>query len=480
VAGAGRHPDRLSLPYPLEELFAGLTAPVVVACSGGPDSLALLALAAEAGLNPVAVHVDHGARPGSAAEAEVVARFAERLGTGFAAEAVVVWPGPNFEARAREARYEALERARERLGATATLVGHSRDDQAETVLLNMLRGAGVPGLAGMPARRGTIVRPLLEVPRADLAAVCACLGLAPIDDPMNADPAHRRVWLRREVIPALEAGAGRDLREVLARQAAVARADSDLLDSQAGELLARAAGRVKEEDGTAGPPTEGALPGFRAAGLEAAVLAAAPEPLTRRAVRLWLGAPPPRAAHVEAVLAVVRGERRAVELPGGVEVSRAGGRIHSRRIQVPERQPDAPRIAVALPGTAAGFGMELTAWVERAAPVRWPDGRWTAVLDADLAGDRAVLRPAAPGERFVPLGLAGHKAVADALAEAGVPVHARAGHPILARPGANGAAGGPDGCALWVLGYRIDDRVRVSPGTRRFLWLTVEAGGPQG
>ena len=413
----------------------------------------------------MAVHVDHGARVGSAAEAEIVAGFAERLGTGFAAEAVVVPPGPNFEARAREARYEALERARERLGATAVLVGHSRDDQAETVLLNVLRGAGVPGLAGMPARRGTIVRPLLDVPRADLAAVCARLGLSPIVDPMNADPAHRRVWLRREVIPALEVGAARDLREVLARQAAVTRADSDLLDSLAGELLARAAGKGRHHPG----------------GLETAVLAAAPEALIRRAVRLWLGPPPPPAAHVESVLAVVRGERRAAELPGGVLVSRAGGRLHrSSEEQGAESQPTVQRIPIALPGTAVGFGLDLTSWVERAAPVRWPDGRWTAVVDADLAGDRAVLRQAAPGERFVPLGLAGHKTVADALAEAGVPPQARATHPILARPDATGAAEGPDGCALWVLGYRIDDRVRVSPGTRRFLWLTVEAGGPEG
>jgi tRNA(Ile)-lysidine synthase len=443
--------------------FAGLAPPVVVACSGGPDSLALLALATEAELCPVAVHVDHGARVGSAADAEIVAGFAERLGTAFAAEAVVVPPGPNFEARAREARYEALERARERLGATAVLVGHSRDDQAETVLLNVLRGAGVPGLAGMPARRGMIVRPLLDVPRADLAAVCARLRLSPIEDPMNADPAHRRVWLRREVIPALEVGAARDLREVLARQAGVTRADSDLLDSLAGELLARAANERH--------------PG----GLETAVLAAAPEGLIRRAVRLWLGPPPPPAAHVESVLAVVRAERRAAELPGGVVVSRAGGRLHRSSDEQPaESPPSVQCIPVALPGTAAGFGLDLTSWVERAAPVRWPDGRWTAVVDADLAGDRAVLRPAAPGERFVPLGLAGHKTVADALAEAGVPAQARGTHPILARPDATGAAEGPDGCALWVLGYRIDDRVRVSPGTRRFLWLTVEVGGPEG
>jgi hypothetical protein len=96
---------------------------------------------------------------------------------------------------------------------------------------------------------------------------------------------------------------------------------------------------------------------------------------------------------------------------------------------------------VDLPGTASGHGVELTAWVERAAPVRWPDGRWTAVADADAAGDRAVLT--ADGQGTVRL-------VA------------------------------PDGSPLWVLGYRVDDRVRVSPGTRRFLWLTVEAGGPRG
>jgi tRNA(Ile)-lysidine synthase len=96
------------------------------------------------------------------------------------------------------------------------------------------------------------------------------------------------------------------------------------------------------------------------------------------------------------------------------------------------------------------------------------------VVDADRAGPRAVLRPAGPGERFRPLGLAGHKLVSEALAEAGIPAGARAGHPILAGPDGDG---GPDGRALWVLGYRIDDRVRVTPGTRRFLWLTVEAGG---
>jgi tRNA(Ile)-lysidine synthase len=121
-----------------------------------------------------------------------------------------------------------------------------------------------------------------------------------------------------------------------------------------------------------------------------------------------------------------------------------------------------------LPGAADGFGLQLEAWVERSAPVSWPDGRWTAVLDADAAGTDGILRPAAAGETFVPLGLDGHKPVAEALAEAGIPRERRQTHPVLA---------GAGGSVLWVVGYRIDHRVRVCESTRRFLWVTAEAGG---
>jgi hypothetical protein len=314
-----------------------------------------------------------------------------------------------------------LERARARLGATAVLVGHTRDDQAETVLLNVLRGAGLSGLAGMPARRGRVVRPLLGVPRADLAAVCRRLGLAPLDDPMNADPVHRRVWLRREVIPALEAGARRDLRVVLARQAAVARDDSELLDGLAAEVLGAAM-----VDGE----------------LQAKALATARVALARRAVRLWLGPPPPSSTDVDRVLSVARGEHRAVEVAGGVEVRRSGGRLRRLDVRCRQGTTTVQTIAVDLPGTACGHGLELTAWVERGIPVRWPDGRWTAVVDADPTG----------GWTFLRANDAGGAARLDS----------------------------PDGSPLWVLGYRVADRVRVSPGTRRFLWLTVEAGGPRG
>ena len=287
-------PVRLEVP-------ADVVAPVVVGCSGGADSLALLALAVDAGLAPIAVHVDHGLRPGSERDADDVAGAAARLGARFDARRVHVDAGPNLEARARAARYDALETARVQHGATAVLVAHTADDQAETVLLNLLRGSGSAGLAGMPVRRGRVVRPLLGTRRADLRAECTRRRLAPVVDPSNEDLAFRRNWIRHEVLPLLERGAGRDLTPVLIRQAEVLRAESDFLDS-----LARAA-----------------WPGE--AGVRGRDLAALPEPLARRAVRCWLGPPPPALDEVDAVLAVAHGERRAVDLAGGRRVERRDG-----------------------------------------------------------------------------------------------------------------------------------------------------------
>jgi tRNA(Ile)-lysidine synthase len=289
----------------------GVEAPVVAACSGGADSLALLALAVDAGLGPIAVHVDHGLRAGSDREVTLVAGAAAHLGACFHAEQIAVATGPNLEARAREARYAALERARVALGAGAVLVGHTADDQAETVLLNVLRGSATAGLGGMPGRRDRIVRPLLALRRADTAEICASLGLAPFEDPMNVDRAFLRVRLRRELIPALERAAGRDLVAILARQADVLRAESDFLDD-----LARAAW----------PPGDGTAP--------AAPLAAMPAVLARRAVRCWLGPPPPSLDEVERVLAVAGGDARATELAGGRRVRRSRGRL---ALEPPER-----------------------------------------------------------------------------------------------------------------------------------------------
>ena len=235
-----------------------LAAPVIVGCSGGADSVALLVLTADAGLAPIAVHVDHGLRPESASERHHVAALAADLGAGFDARLVDVAPGSNLEERARDARYEALEAARIEHGATAVLVAHTADDQAETVLLNVLRGAASAGLSGMRARPGFLVRPLLGFRRAETAALCEALGLAVLHDPMNDDEAFRRVAVRRRVLPMLEGVAGRDLVPVLARQAELLREESDFLDE-----LARAAWpgtegasarRARRAPSRAGPP----------------------------------------------------------------------------------------------------------------------------------------------------------------------------------------------------------------------------------
>jgi len=286
--------------------WAGIVAPVVVACSGGADSLGLLVAACEVMLEPIAVHVDHGIRPGSEREADRVHAAAARLGARSHAVRAPVAPGSNLEARARDARYTVLEQARIELDATAVLVAHTADDQAETVLLNLLRGAAATGLAGMPARRGPVVRPALGVRRTELRALAAERGIVAFEDPSNTDLTHRRNWVRHEVLPRLTAGAARDLVPVLTRQASVLRAESELLDELADALLEAAGGQAPS----------------------ARVLADAHPALARRAVRRWLGHPPPSLSEVERVLAIARNERRATELAGGRRVCRRAGVLH--------------------------------------------------------------------------------------------------------------------------------------------------------
>jgi tRNA(Ile)-lysidine synthase len=254
---------------------------VTCAVSGGADSLALLVLAVRAGCRVTAVHVDHGLRPGSAAEAGVVRAAAERYGAAFRAETVDVGPGPNLEARARAARYAVLP--------PDVLTGHTADDQAETVLLNLLRGAGLDGLAGMRPEG----HPILALRRAETEELCAVEGLTPVTDPTNADPAHRRNRVRHELLPLLNDIAERDVVPVLARQAALLREDAAVLDDHGLD------------------PTD------------AHALAGAPLALARRAVRTWLTTDhPPDAAAVERVLAVARNESRAADVGRGRSVRR--------------------------------------------------------------------------------------------------------------------------------------------------------------
>jgi tRNA(Ile)-lysidine synthase len=260
------------------------------AVSGGPDSLALLVLAVASGCTVTAWHVDHGLRAGSADEATVVSSAAARLGAGFRSVTVALAPGPNLEDRARQARYGVLP--------GGVLTGHTADDQAETVLLALLRGAGLDGLAGMrPDGR----RPLLALRRAETVALCAAEGLVPVDDPSNSDPAFRRNRVRHELVPLACAIAERDVVPVLARTAALLRVEADALDGLAAPL----------------DPTD------------VAGLLAAPPALARRALRRWLasfsGGHPPDAAALGRVLDVVSGRRRACQVAGVGTIARSRG-----------------------------------------------------------------------------------------------------------------------------------------------------------
>lgn len=414
---------------------------VVVACSGGADSSALLALAVAAGLDVVAVHVDHGLRPGVGDDLGVVRRLAARLAVPVRAVAASLPGGGNVEARARDARYRALAAVADAEHAVAVLVGHTADDQAETVVLHLLRGGGLGALAGMPARHGAVRRPLLGLRRRDTREICAQLRIAWRDDPMNEDDAFARVWVRRRVLPALRAAADRDVVDVLARQAELAAADEAVLDELAAARL-HAAGA---------PPL-------------AAVVGAPPDAIARRALRLLVGPPPPSADEAARCLAVARGGRRAVQLRGGRRLERVGPHLAVVTTPVSTLEP----VVIPVPGTARAGRWQVSAWIDVAPPVAFPDGRCVAVLDADAAGPELVVRAATATDRIRPLGLAGTKAVHDVLSEIGVARAARASHPIVASRTATG------GEPLWVLGYRIADRVRVRHGTARFLWLSAE------
>ncbi|HLI74488.1 MAG TPA: tRNA lysidine(34) synthetase TilS [Acidimicrobiales bacterium] len=299
--------------------FPAPGTPLVCAVSGGADSLALLALAVHAGLDATAVHVDHGLRAASAAEADVVAGAAAALGAHFRAERVELVPGSNLEARARAARRAVLP--------PAHATGHTMDDQAETVLVNLLRGAGSDGLAGM--RRGPS-HPILGLRRTDTRAVCEALGFDPVRDPTNDDTAFVRNRVRHELLPLACAIAGRDLVPILARQAELFADEARLLDELAAGL----------------DPSD------------AASLRDAPRPLARRAVRSWLrdGGPyPPDLAAVERVLAVAQGNAVATEVAPGRGVRRSRGVLTIAEVGDPGEQDDPPATA-RRPVARAGSG----------------------------------------------------------------------------------------------------------------------------
>lgn len=399
-------------PYPAAVLETvrrrRLLAPgdrVLVALSAGPDSTALLVALAElrdAGRLPSvglgALHVDHGLRPGGAEDAACAASICERVGVPFEAVRVEVAPG-NLQAEARRARYAALRAAARRTGATRIATGHTRTDQAETFLLRLLRGAGARGLAGIPPRRGEIVRPLIDRSREEGLAYLRDRGISWRTDPTNATPRFSRNRVRLELWPAITSLAPAAERAI-ARAADLAREDERALARRAREV--------------AGEGASAALSALRTA----------PAAIRRRVVRrLWTRATGRRDGlelkHVDAILALVRRDRPGVAtLPGGLVARCRYGRLE---ILPSPGHPGRPSPALEIPGpgryTLPGRDevLELSATQESAIP--WP----------------LALRTRRPGDRWRPDGGRGSKTLKRWLIEQKIPRERRDGLVVLAR-----------------------------------------------
>ena len=291
---------------------------LVVGLSGGADSVALLdaltSLRRRRGFRVVAAHLDHGLREGSADDAAFCAELCQRLDVPLRAgradvRARAARERGGLEQAARRERYAFLRRVEEEEAAVAVAVAHTRDDQAETLLLRLLRGAGATGLAGMRPRNGDVVRPLLAVSRQEVLAHLRERGLAWREDPSNADTAHRRNRVRHELIPYLEERFNPGIRAALARTASVLADEAAYVRAEAEALLARI---VRAEGG--------------ALLLRRAPLAEAPSAVARAAIRLALlragGLAQVGALHVDQVLRLARAKApsgRRLPLPGGRE-----------------------------------------------------------------------------------------------------------------------------------------------------------------
>jgi tRNA(Ile)-lysidine synthase len=426
---------------------------LLVAVSGGPDSTALLLalaeLAPERGWRLTAAHVDHGLRGAeAAADRDCAARAAVRAGVPLVERRLALAPGSALEARARRARYRALVAMAREAGAARIVLAHTANDQAETVLLRLLRGAGRGGLAGMRRARGRLLRPLLGATRADVQHFLAARGVACALDRSNADLRHARNRVRQLVLPLLAAEFNPGIVRSLVALACRLRDEEDLLEALAAE---RAAGLA---DG----------------GRLRVSVAAEPAALGRRIVRRWLergvraGA---TAEQVERVLALARGTRRgAVALPGPARVLREGEHLVRRPGRAVEPRPFCVAIAPGGTAAAAGWRLTLSAPGPRAAGglTASPDAH--ALFDAEALCDGLLVRSRRPGDRIHLPGI-GTRKLQDVLVDAKVPREARGTLPLVELAGQ----------IVWVPGVVRGSGAAVGPRTRLVVHGVFERAG---
>ena len=416
----------------------------LVLVSGGPDSVALLRTVLHLGGRPAALHVDHGLR---GEESREDARFVRGLCAALEVRCEVRTPdladGPNLQERAREERYRLARRVAGEQGLDTLATGHTSDDVAETVLLNLARGSGLRGLSGIPPARDGVVRPLIDRTRREILAYLAGLDQPFRTDPTNTTTKYARNRVRLEVLPVLEdlhPGAARNL----ARAAALAREDLDALETLAATAL--------EERGE-----EVALPRRR--------LLALPPALRRHAVRLAYArlipdAPPPGSVPVEASLALMEegAGARSLDLPGGVvAVARSGEEL---ALYLPSDVLGGEESLAPGEVSFGGWGFRVSG-VERFDPA---DAARPGVAFLDASGGPYVVRAARKGDIIRPLGLGGTKKVLRAMMDRKVPADVRRRTPVVV---------GAGGEVAWVPFGETGEPFKVGGETRQILRVEV-------
>jgi tRNA(Ile)-lysidine synthase len=456
----------------------GASDRVVAAVSGGPDSIVLLDclsryLGEEARTRLLVAHLDHRLRAASAEDAAFVRACARAREIGCVIEerdvgAYARSRSLSVEDAARRLRYSFLYRVAVDWGASVVAAGHHADDQAETVLLRMIRGSGLRGLGGMrPSRplRAThavprLVRPLLGVPRAEIEAHLRAHGLESRVDETNAELQYRRNFVRHRVLPLIRESLQPRITEVLCRLGRIAAEVSAHLDE---EVLRVTGAPVAGEPFVLPVEVWRAMPkALRAEALNAGFSAAT-------------GGRSLGFAHLEAVAGIVeRGGDGSIDLPDGwsAEVAQETIRLLPRR-EEPPVPPPPWRVDLPVPGDARlPDGRIVRARVRprtggEPAPRGCAGARASECLDYDAAGRpaRLTVRGRLPGDRFRPLGSAGSRTVKRFLIDAKVPRAERGRTPILTVPG---------GTILWIAPHRIDDRAKVTEQTSELLELGLE------
>lgn len=444
-------------------------ARVLAAVSGGADSvslaLVLARLAPECGFTLAGLaHLNHALRGGeSDADEAFTGELASRLRVplvtrrvNVAAEAAT--PGESLEAAARRVRYAFLEEAASSIDADRIATGHTADDQAETLVMRLMRGAGLHGLSGVRPRHGRVIRPLIDARRAQVLAFLDKTGQAWREDASNADPAITRNRIRHSVMPALKAAGGEGIVDALARTASLIQDDAEELERIAIEKAAS----IVLSDGS----------------LEIDALRAASPAMARRVIRRALDAAAGgrflSLEHVDGVRSLIKGDAaQVIQLPG-VRARREGRVI---RIEPdPEESPVvAFESALAIPGIAEvpEAGMEISAEIGAIAPaeVLALSARADAVAVQGVEGGRLTVRNRRPGDALKPLGAPGRRKVQDVFVDRKIPRIDRDRVPLVVDDG---------GRIVWVVGHTIAEEFRVMAPEASVLLLKVRRKGVGG